>query len=174
MGALLQEFYKLVGLTPQCYPIKKVGTAPAMILQARFALYMDRQSLDKWHPELHTRVDMEDYMAKHNNDFNLIEYRLTDEELEAFESWVEREKISTVSALNYCGEKDIKVSLTFTENRMAWCVSLTGREGNRFNSATTLTSWSEDAIEALLMGVFKASIIFQDGKWQTRKSSSRG
>lgn len=113
-------------------------------------------------------------MAKQRNDFNLIEYRLSDTELEAFDAWIERDKVTLVQGLNYCAEKDIKVSFTFSEKNSNWCVSFTGREDNRFNSGTTLTNWSDDAIDAFLMGIYKASIVFADGKWQTKKASQRG
>lgn len=143
-------------------------------LDSDLTLYNGRQAFDQFFPELHIRIDQEDYMAKQNSNFNLIEYRLTDEQIESFEAWLEREKLTVVQALNYCAEKRIKVSCTFSEKQESWCVSLTGQEENRFNAATTLTTWSDDALEAIFMAVYKASVVFGDGKWQTRKSSSRG
>lgn len=113
-------------------------------------------------------------MAKQSSSFNLIEYRLNDTEIEAFESWVKTAKATPQGCLNYCAEKEIKVSFTFSTSTENWCISLTGREDNKFNSGATLTTWSDDAIDALFMAVFKASQVFSDGKWQTRKSSNRG
>lgn len=143
-------------------------------LSNALSLYMSQQELDNYFPEIHWRIDAEDYMAKQQNNFNLIDYRLTDTEVESFEAWLERDKITLVQALNYCAEKSIKVSFTFSEDKSNWCISLTGREDNRFNSGCTLTTWSDDPLDAFFMGIYKASVVFADGKWQTRKSSQRG
>lgn len=143
-------------------------------LDANLTIYNERQLLDQFFPDLHIRIDMEDFMAKQQSNFNLIEYRLTDEQIEAFEKWVKDAKIAPVQALNYCAEKGIKVSMTFATKQEAWCVSLTGKEENKFNEGATLTTWSDDPFEALFMAIFKATVIFQDGKWSTRKSASRG
>ena len=113
-------------------------------------------------------------MAKARNDFNLIEYRLSPEEIEAYESWLSREKLTIVQCLNYCAEKNYKVSLSFSEHNSSWCASLYGKPDARFNKETTLTSWSDDPLDALTMGVYKASVIFDDGVWKTRMQSNRG
>lgn len=143
-------------------------------LTRHIALYMDRQSLMAFYPEIHWRIDAEDYMRKQTNDFNLIEYRLNDSELEAFEAWLAREKLSVVQGLNYCAEKLIKSSFTYSEKNNNWCVSLTGQATNRFNASATLTNWSDDPLDAFFMGLFKAIVVFEDGAWKTRKSSQRG
>lgn len=164
----------LLAETQRVASIKK-GSSISKIHQSNaLASYMSRQALMQYYPEIYWRIDMEDFMAKQRNDFNLIEYRLSDTELEAFDAWIERDKVTLVQGLNYCAEKDIKVSFTFSEKNSNWCVSFTGREDNRFNSGTTLTNWSDDAIDAFLMGIYKASIVFADGKWQTKKASQRG
>lgn len=113
-------------------------------------------------------------MANKRNDWNLIEYRLEDGELDAFDTWVKENKVGMASSLNYCAEKEIKVSFTFSEKQAAWCISLTGKEDNKLNSGATLTTWSDDPLDALLMAVFKATVIFSDGVWKTRKSNNRG
>lgn len=164
---IIREFYRLK-------PPSKTPSIYKQRLNNALLLYMSQQALVQHYPELHWRLDAEDYMAKHTNDFNLIEYRLTDVEIEAFEAWLARDKITMPQALNYCAEKDIKTSFTFSEGKGDWCISLTGREGNRFNAGATLTTWSDDPIEAFFMAIYKSTIIFEDGKWQTRKSSSRG
>jgi hypothetical protein len=138
------------------------------------AIYNERVALDLYFPEIHWRLDYEDFMAKGYDKTNLIEYRLTDEELERLDTWTNETKMTPLMALNYCAEKNIKARFTFSENQASWCVSLTGGEENKRNSGMTLTSWSDDPFDALFMAVFKASVIFDDGKWVTRKSSQRG
>lgn len=167
---LLSSFKHVVSL------IQAYWSYPALAQSANraMALYMDRQALIQYYPEIHWRIDAEAYMATQKDNWNLIEYRLEESEIEAFEAWQARDKVSTVQALNYCAEKGIKVSFTFSEKNANWCVSLTGTKDNRFNSGSTLTNWSDEPIEAFLMGIYKASQVFNDGVWKTRKSSMRG
>lgn len=113
-------------------------------------------------------------MARKNSDFNLIEYRLEDAEIATFEKWLQSEKLTPIAALNYCAGKDYKVSMTFVEQSESWCVSLTGKKDAKFNAETTMTTWSDEPFEALFMAVFKASIIFNDGVWKTRRQANRG
>lgn len=167
---LLKDFHHIVS----SFPEQTRTSVRGQLLQARINVYMERQAFRQYYPEIHWRVDMENFMAKQQDNWNLIEYRLEDAEIEAFEAWQAREKVSTVSALNYCAEKGIKVSFTFSEKNSNWCVSLTGTKDNRFNSGSTLTNWSDEPIEAFMMGIYKASIVFNDGVWKTRKSSMRG
>lgn len=125
-------------------------------------------------PELHFLVDWDDFMAKQQPSFNLIEYRLSDSELERFEDWVTKSHPTPIIALTGLAEKDYKVSLTFVENSNAWCVTVTGKEDAKFNSKSSLTTWSEDPLEGLVMAFFKVTVIFEGGVWKTRTESRRG
>ena len=75
---------------------------------------------------------------------------------------------------DFIAEKDYKVSLTFVENSNAWCVTVTGKEDAKFNSKSSLTTWSEDPLEGLVMAFFKVTVIFEGGVWKTRTESRRG
>lgn len=167
---LLNLFHIVVSRIQRGWKLSYEGQAANRAM----AYYMERQALKQYYPAIHWRIDARDFMAKDTSNWNLIEYRLEDAELEAFEAWQAREKITFVQGLNYCAEKMIKVSFTFSEKDGSWCVSLTGQKDNRFNSGATLTNWSDESIDAFMMGIYKASVIFQDGKWTTRKSSRRG
>jgi hypothetical protein len=125
-------------------------------------------------PHISFCVDMEDKMAKQNNDFNLIDYRLTDEELAAFDAWVQKKAANPTQILTELAASDYKVSLTFVENSEAWCCTVTGKENAKFNSKCSLTSWADEPLEALYMGAFKVAIIFNGGKWATKQQSRRG
>lgn len=173
-GVTVRTALDLILKTDALLKTPKISSISKQFHSNALLSYMSYQMLDSYLPEIHWRVSQEDFMRKQNGDFNLIEYRLTDPEIEAFEAWLQREPITFAQALNYCGDKDLKTSFTFSEDKANWCVSLTGREGNRFNSGATLTTWSDDPVEAFFMAIYKASVIFADGKWQTRKSSNRG
>lgn len=174
MSAIFEDFQTVLLMLRCLQKNPKTPTTVKMEISERVSLYMDTQQLHQYYPELHWRIDAEDFMATKKDSFNLIEYRLTDAELEGFDAWIAREKITMVQALNYCAEKLIKTSFTYSEKNNNWCVSLTGQADNRFNSGATLTNWSDDPLDAFFMGIYKASVVFQDGAWKTRKSSQRG
>ena len=107
-------------------------------------------------------------------DFNLIDYRLSDSELEAFEKW-SAGKVPDITAL--MAEFAIlgyKVSFTHVASSEAWCISVTGQKDAKFNSGATLTTWSDDFMEAFYMAWFKVETVFSKGVWKTKTQSRRG
>lgn len=134
----------------------------------------DLSSLCFYIPQLSFCIDWTDLMAKRTSDFNLIDYRLSDTELDAFEAWVKKSPPTFPSVMAELATMDYKVSLTFVENSESWCVSITGKEDAKFNSKATLTTWSEDVEEALLMAYFKVIVVFERGKWVGKAKSNRG
>lgn len=125
-------------------------------------------------PQLSFCIDHEALMAKSNNDFNLIDYRLSDQELEAFDAWSAREKPSFDECLAELASHDYSCKFTFVENSEAWCISVTGQKDAKFNASTTLTTWADTPTEGLLMAVYKVAEVFDWGKWKTKTQSRRG
>lgn len=113
-------------------------------------------------------------MAKKSPDFNLIDYRLSDKEMEDFDTWLNKEAPNPTEVLNSLAALNYKVSFTFVESSNAWCVSITGKEGAKFNEKATLTSWSDDSLDALYVGAFKVFVVFANGIWKTKVQSRRG
>jgi hypothetical protein len=113
-------------------------------------------------------------MAKTSNEFNLIDYRLSDEQLAEFDAWIAKQAADPTTVLTELATLSYKISLTYVENSEAWCASITGKPDAKFNSATTLTSWADEPLEALYMGAFKVFVVFNRGKWATKAQSRRG
>lgn len=125
-------------------------------------------------PTLRFTINFEDKMAKQFSDFNLIDYRLSDAELDQFEEWLTKKAPSATDSLVYLAEKSYKVSLTYVENSQAWCVTVTGKEDAKFNAKSSLTTWGDEPMETLYMAVFKVAEIFGGGVWKTKTQSKRG
>ena len=113
-------------------------------------------------------------MAKKDFGWNLIEYKLSDEELEAFDEWSLKQPPTFAEQLNELGAMDYKISFTFVSDEASWCVSITGKKDAKVNADSTLTNWGDDAIECLAIAYFKVMKIFERGVWKTRKQSRRG
>lgn len=125
-------------------------------------------------PQLSFCVDYEDKMAKSKGNFNLIDYRLSETELDAFEAWAKQKPPSFASMMAELATMNYKLSLTFVENSESWCASITGKEDAKFNSGATITTWGDDVEEAILMAFFKVVVIFEKGKWVGKAKSNRG
>lgn len=124
--------------------------------------------------ELSFCIDYEAKMARKNNDFNLIDYRLDDAQLEAFDKWAANKPPSFSAMMADFATADYKLSQSFVINSESWCVSITGKEDAKFNAKVTLTTWSDDVEEAIQMAYYKAFIIFEKGKWTSRDRANRG
>lgn len=107
-------------------------------------------------------------------DFNLIDYRLTDSEIDAFDTWAKGKLPTMPQIMAEFAILGYKVSFTHVASSNAWCISVTGTKDAKFNSGATLTTWSEDCTEAFYMAWFKVSEVFGKGVWKTRTQSRRG
>lgn len=125
-------------------------------------------------PHLSFCIDLEALFRMAKPDFNLIDYRLSDPELDAFDAWSHENKMTIPQILSAFAEKAYKVSFTYVSGSQAWCVSVTGQKDAKFNSGATLTTWGDDSLETLYMAYFKVSEVFDFGVWKTKTQSRRG
>lgn len=145
-------------------------------IQRATALNHELCMLNFLQPHITFCVDWDSLMAKQNNrpSFNLIDYRLNDAELDAYEKSIEKSIPTLTQLLSDFAEKDYKISMSFVENSQAWCISITGKEDAKFNSSSTLTTWSDDPMDGLAMAHFKVFVVFNGGVWKTKEQSRRG
>ena len=135
---------------------------------------LDREFLVYYIFSLRFTSDWEYLMANRANEFNLIDYRLTDTELEEFDTWLAKQSADPTEVLTALASQSYKVSLTYVEKSEAWCCSVTGKEDAKFNAKTTLTTWADEPLESLYMAAFKVLTVFKGGKWVTKNQSRRG
>jgi hypothetical protein len=134
----------------------------------------DLEMLVWYIPHLTYCIDMESRLRMAKPDFNLIDYRLNDAELEAFEKWSKGKIPTTVEVFSELAIMSYKISFTHVASSEAWCVSITGTKDAKFNSGATLTTWSDDCMEAMYMAFFKVTQVFEKGVWKTKTQSRRG
>jgi len=134
----------------------------------------DLENLVFYIPQLSFCIDLEAKFRMAKPDFNLIDYRLNDGELESFDTWSHVNKLTIPQILSNFAEKAYKVSFTYVTSSQAWCVSITGQKDAKFNSGATLTTWGDDSMETLYMAYYKVSEIFDFGVWKTKTQSRRG
>lgn len=134
----------------------------------------DLEALVWFIPTLRFCIDLEALFRMAKPDFNLIDYRMSDNELEAFDVWSKGKVPSLPALMAEFAVLGYKVSFTHVSSSQSWCISVTGTKDAKFNSGATLTTWSEDCEEAFYMAWFKVSEIFQKGVWKTKTQARRG
>lgn len=170
----LGQFLILTSLLKENLSAKPFGLNHALGVKRVMQQAQDLVDLVYYVPQLSFCIDWESKMAKMKPDFNLIDYRLSDLELEQYEAWLEKHAPNPTNILTELAGKDYKTSFTFVENSEAWCVSVTGKEGAKFNEKSTLTTWSDEPMDALYMAAFKIFEVFSGGVWKTKNQSKRG
>jgi hypothetical protein len=134
----------------------------------------DLEALVFYIPHVSFCIEWTDIMAKKTSNFNLIDYRLSDAELDAFEQWIKKSPPSFAASMAEFAAMNYKVSLTYVENSESWCVSVTGRDDAKFNEGVTITTWADDVEEGILMAYYKVCVVFSKGKWIGKPKSNRG
>lgn len=145
-----------------------------VMLRKTLVKAQDLNTLVFYIPQLSLTIDMEALIRMAKPDFNLIDYRLNDAELDAFEKWYNAKPPTFPALLAEFAILGYKVSFTHVASSEAWCISVTGQKDAKFNSGATLTTWSDDAIEGFFMAWFKVDAVFGKGVWKTKTQSRRG
>jgi hypothetical protein len=125
-------------------------------------------------PDTSFCIDIDGIHRMAKPDFNLIDYRLSDAEMDAFDDYAKASKLTITQIFSELANMGYKISFTFVTSSEAWCVSITGTKDAKFNSGATLTTWSDDSMEGAFMAYFKVTEVFQRGVWKTKTQSRRG
>jgi hypothetical protein len=94
-----------------------------------------------------------------------VNLRLSTDQKPAFEKWAENNQADMFTYLVGMVEDGYKISINLDANNDCIIVAVTGTDGNRVNRGRCMTSRSRDAIEALLMAIFKHVVLCDGGDW---------
>lgn len=115
-----------------------------------------------------TTVELERYhMAKKNNSWSkdMVNITLTQSDKPKFDKWVKSSEFTVERFFLWLAEKGYKVSIKFNSERVAYSCSLIGTDEAVENTHSIMSSWSDDAIEAMAMSIYKAEVICDGGAW---------
>jgi len=101
-----------------------------------------------------------------------VNLRLTTDQKPAFEHWAKENQADLFSYVVNMVADGYKISLNLDSNNDCVIVAVTGTDGNRVNRGRCMTSRSTDAIEALLMAVFKHIVLCDGGDWGEEEERS--
>lgn len=107
-------------------------------------------------------------------DWQILSTKLTEKQKKEFLSWAEKNSDDLDSIVDSQLAGDHKISISWVDSSNAYCVSLSGKEDSK-NHKKTITSWSDDVLEALAMSAYKVTVVFGNGEWHdTVENSSWG
>jgi hypothetical protein len=94
-----------------------------------------------------------------------VNLRLSLEQKPQFEVWAKENQDDLFNYLVNMVADGYKISINLDANNDCIIVAVTGTDNNRTNRGRCMTSRSHDAIEALLMAIFKHVVLCDGGDW---------
>jgi len=129
-------------------------------------------AIAKHPPDLGYEYWRSDIMAKFGN-MQAVNIQLTQADKAPLEKFAEGYKYDVVHAINQLGGSGIKVSITWVDDSNSWCVTLTGSPSSKHNKDRFMSSWSDDWVEALFMGLYKHEVVCDNGSWVEHATSAK-
>lgn len=123
---------------------------------------------------------LETYMAKRTNKpvrnnpsmFNttFVEVRLGNAEKNHFHQWMEQDQETLGIELGTFISNDHKLSVSWDDQNVCFVASATCRDESSVNHNCCITSRSQDWFEAIMLTLYKATVLLGDKAWQSQSS----
>lgn len=104
-------------------------------------------------------------MAKKKFDWNMVTVRLDKSDQKKVHQVATKQEIDWHAAATALGGLGYKISMTWVDDRLAWVVTATGQVDHAINPASSISSWSQDPEEALILTWYKVCVVFDGGEW---------
>lgn len=101
-----------------------------------------------------------------NSDFKYVNIKLTPADKKPLETWAKEQDWDILTAVDELASRKYKLGVTWSDKQNSWCVSITGQEGAKQNALRSMSSWSSDWVEALIIGLYKVLVVCNDGRWE--------
>lgn len=129
--------------------------------------YRTRQMIDY----IEGNVAMATKKGKKSNAFTdkyeFVRCELRSEDKKAAKVWIEENTALLGSLIHDAVASDYKFSLSFSAEHDTFTACFTGKEDNPINAFKTLTARHKDWTIAALTLIFKATVLFKGGVWET-------
>lgn len=103
-------------------------------------------------------------MAKENN-WSFVEVKIGREDKQLFQDWTQARGEVVTSMIETLCSYGYKVSVSWVDSHNSFVVSVSGSDSGKLNKQCTMTSWSDDVIEAFQLAVFKVVHVTGEGVW---------
>lgn len=100
------------------------------------------------------------------NDWEMVNYNLSDAELKAFDKWFESHVDDLDEITAGIISEGYKLSVSYHVDNRAFICTITGKDVDGCpNPRRSMSSWDGTLIGALLMALFKHTEVFNGGEW---------
>lgn len=132
--------------------------------------YWINRLIDHQHPRLKTLEfttwEQITTMAKNFTQIDFISYKLTSEEKTHFEGWQDEFGDDVLELLATIVQDDHKVTLSYSGHNDTFIASLICNKVNSDNIHCCMSSYSNNAVQALEVLCYKATVIFAEVGWK--------
>lgn len=97
--------------------------------------------------------------------WNFVEIKLVSDDKPALDEYMKSHKNDPTSILTEVASYGYKISISWVDDRNAYVVSVSGRDGGKKNANATVTSWSDDLNEAIGMAGYKVVKLTGGEEW---------
>lgn len=104
--------------------------------------------------------------------WKMISVRIESSEKDKFLHWCEENPMSATDILEELGGRLYKLSASWVDSNQAWVVTVSGTKDSNKNKNQSMSSWSNDVMEALYMTIYKVLVICEDKDWESYESAS--
>ena len=115
---------------------------------------------------------IEDLIMARLNDYTIVPLKLQGDEKKRFTEWLKDTEFTPYDVWDELCGRGYKVSVSWIDKNNSFCVSVTGKDEASKNRRQTITSWSDDVTEALMMSLYKCLVMCEDNDWSAYATSS--
>lgn len=106
--------------------------------------------------------------------WQMINVPLTTSELKKFDEWA-RENLGDIEELcRHVMSAGYKIGISYHDDSGSFIATLTGKDVDHCeNKRMSMSSWSREMDDAIMMAVYKHVVVFSEGAWQEREQQAR-
>lgn len=104
-------------------------------------------------------------MARAKSEWQFIDVKLETEDKPKLEKFAKEYKLDVEAILTEISAMGYKLSISYVDKQNSFVVSVSGNDRTKHNNGCTMTSWSDDVIEALFMAAYKVIVVTDRGIW---------
>jgi len=98
--------------------------------------------------------------------WKFIECRLTADDAEGLERFSKGDYGGLVQTATELSSMGYKLSVSFIDKQNAFVATVSGSDRSKYNNGTSISSWSDDLAEAILMCGYKVIVLANRGDWE--------
>lgn len=110
-------------------------------------------------------ADRAHFMARFQK-MEFVTLRLTADDAKNIEKYAQSKEGDYTTVLHEILASGHKVSISWIDDKSSYIVTLIGTEHSQHNQGYSMTTWSDDLVEAIFMAGYKHEIVCDGGSWQ--------